>query len=86
MLNASNTASITKYKVNYKDNTSEIKHLSINTSNTNNVVLKMVFYVPKLIDTIELISDNENTVYQTIDGSSLEIDKYYSILQRVRVE
>lgn len=86
MLNASDTASITKYKVNYEDNTSEIKHLSINTSNSNNVTLKMVFHVPKAISNIELISDNENTIYQTIDGSSLEIDKYYSILQRVRVE
>ena len=86
MLNSSNTASITKFKINYKDDTSEIKGLSINTSNTDNVTLKLVFYVPKLVDTIELISDDENTVYQTISGDTLEIDKYYSILQRVRVE
>lgn len=86
MIHANENGSITKYRINYDDDTNEIKDTEIGTSNPSNATLKLLFYVPKTIKNIELISNNGNTVYQTIDTSSLEIGKYYLISQRVRVE
>ena len=46
----------------------------------------IIVYVDKLIDNIELISNDEQTSYNKINCSSLEINKYYSITQRVKVK
>lgn len=79
---------ISKYKINYADNTSVIKNISVNeliyTDLSTNY--NIIVYVDKLIDNIELISNDEQTSYNTIDCSSLEIGKYYQINQRVRIE
>jgi len=79
---------ISKYKINYADNTSVIKNISVNeliyTDLSTNY--NIIVYVDKLIDNIELISNDEQTSYNKIDCSSLEIGKYYQINQRVRIE
>lgn len=45
-------------------------------------------YVPndRTISTLEIISNDENTIYQTIDTSSLENNKFYNITQDCYVE
>jgi len=86
MLTADNTASITKIRINYTDNTSEIKPLMISESSNDYVVLKSAFYVPKEVNTIDLISTNEQTTYKTIAGTDIETLKYYVLSQRVRIE
>ena len=86
MVQANQNAAITKYRINYEDNTNEIKFVELGNSNPSNATIKLLFYVPKKIKNIELISNNENTIYQTIDTSSLETSKYYLISQRVKVE
>lgn len=79
---------ISKYKINYADSTSVIKNIGVNeliyTDLSTNY--NIIVYVDKLIDNIELISNDEQTSYNTIDCSSLKIDKYYSITQRVKIE
>ena len=44
-----------------------------------------MIYFTKDINSIELISEDEQTTYLTIDGSSLEKEKYYIIKQYVEV-
>ena len=54
----------------------------MNTYSRSNIIV----YVDKLIDNIELISNDEQTSYNKIDCSLLELNKYYKINQRVRIE
>lgn len=79
---------ISKYRINYADNTSIIKDISVNELIYTNLSTNynIIVYVDKLIDNIELISNDEQTSYNKINCSSLKINKYYSITQRVKVE
>lgn len=78
-------ATITKYKINYHDNTSVIK--SVDCSITNHIAtFNIGVYTGKLIDSIELISNDETTTYQIIDCTSLELNKLYSITQECYVD
>jgi hypothetical protein len=80
---------ITKYKINYSDNTSKtatIKGDEI-TRLRGSVRYSFLVFVPtgKDIKNIQLISNDGNTVYQTIDTSDLEQEKFYLITQDVKV-
>lgn len=78
-------ATLTKAKVNYTDGTSEI----IETTNTiTDGVCSIAFSIfPKVdIINIELISEDEDTVYQTIDGKQFTILNIYNIVQHCYVE
>lgn len=79
---------LNKYRINYKDNTNEIKSISTNdlVYDDLSTTYKIVVYVDKLINTIDLISEDEITTYKTIDCSSLETNKYYLISQDLRIE
>lgn len=79
---------ISKYKINYADSTSVIKNISVNELIYTNLSTNynIIVYVDKLIDNIELISNDEQTSYNIIDCSLLKIGKYYQINQRVRIE
>lgn len=79
---------LNKYRINYKDNTNEIKSISTNdlVYDDLSTTYKIVVYVDKLINTIDLISEDETTIYKTIDCSSLETNKYYLISQDLRIE
>ena len=82
-------AQATKIRINYLDNTNHI--LNINPEKQIKVVsdyiLKYVFsiFTPKEINNIQIISHDEKTVYQTIDGNSFELGKYYNISQYVSI-
>ena len=84
-----NNCKITKYKINYSDNTSTIATIKGNeiTRLRGSVRYSFAIFVPttKSIENIQLISDDENTVYQTIDTSNLEQEKFYLITQDVKV-
>ncbi len=77
---------LNKIRINYKDNTSVIRPITLNSSNTDNATYSFIVFIDKLIKNIEMISNDEYTTYQTIDGTNLELNKYYKINQRVRVE
>lgn len=80
-------ATLNRIRINYSDNTSFVK--SINpASRISQFVYKYEFnvYVTKLISNIQLISNDTNTVYQTIDGSEFELNKAYKISQNVEIQ
>ena len=48
-------------------------------------VIAFGLYVDKLINNAEIVSNDKRTVYQTIDLSNLELNKYYAIRQKLEV-
>lgn len=78
-------ATLNKIKINYTDNTNEIKTIAPATINNGVATYNFAIYVPKEIDNIQMISNDENTVYQTITGT-FGLNKYYSLTQEVRIE
>ena len=88
MLNNVINSYIGKIKINYTDNTNAIKKISLKDITYNNLTAtyKIVIYVDKLINNIQLISDSEIITYKTIPGSDFEVGKYYLITQDLRIE
>lgn len=76
---------LTKYRLNFTDNTNVVNKLSISNVNEKKYLINFLIYFTKDINSIELISEDEQTTYLTIDGSSLEKEKYYIIKQYVEV-
>lgn len=74
-----------KIRINYTDNTSDIQSVNIPTITNEIATYTITIYVYKAINNIEIISNDENTIYNTITGT-FEIGKCYSITQDVRVE
>lgn len=78
----------TKLKINYADDTNEIVELG-NSQITllTDTIAQYVFniYVKKEINNIQIISFDENTVYQTINNFNLTVGKVYNITQNVEV-
>lgn len=81
-------AKIGKVRVNYSDDTSLVKAINPATR-ISQFVYQFSFnvYVPgtKNITSIELISADEGTTYQTITGLNLENSKSYKITQNVEI-
>lgn len=88
MLNRYNQRYLGKFRINYQDNTSDIKTLSTNelVYTDLSTTYKILLYVDKLISSIDLISQDEYITYKTIDCSNLSLNKYYSISQTIKVE
>lgn len=84
-----NNAKITKIRMNYEDNTTFVKTINPATQ-ISQFVYQFSFdiYVPnnKTITSVEIISNDENTTYQTINTSSLLNGKTYKITQNVEIE
>ena len=76
---------LTKYRLNFMDDTNVVNKLSISNVNEKKYLINFLIYFTKDINSIELISEDEQTTYLTIDGSSLEKEKYYIIKQYVEV-
>jgi hypothetical protein len=74
-----------KIRINYSDDTSTIQNIGTPTITNNVATYTITIYVPKEITNIEIISNDENTSYQTITGT-FDINKYYTLTQDVRVE
>lgn len=75
----------TKYRINYNDNTTATgnivwQDIDLYHKNTN-----FIIYVDKAIDSIDLVSNDETTIYLHLEDT-FTIGKYYSIKQKVRVE
>lgn len=79
-------AKATKIRVTYDDDTSYITSAS-NTITNNICTYSIGIAVPndRNIQSIEIISNDENTTYQTITNLNLENNKYYIITQDVYV-
>lgn len=80
-----NNAIANKIRINYQDGTSLIQKIGTPTIANGVATYTISIYVPKAITNIEIISNDETTVYQTITGT-FNINKYYTLTQDVRVE
>lgn len=78
-------AQANKIRINYSDDTSTIQNIGTPTITNGVATYTITIYVPKAITNIEIISNDENTSYQTITGT-FNINKYYTLTQDVRVE
>lgn len=78
-----------KYKINYTDDTNVVKDIvpTFNGDYDNPLyTYEFLLYVGKEISNIQIISNDGNTVYLTIDGSNFEVNKLYSVSQGVTIE
>lgn len=73
-----------KYRINYTDNTTEIHNIEWVRINNNNKEANISFYVEKDITSIDLISNDETTIYLTIP-LNVTIGKYYNLKQKIRI-
>ena len=73
-----------KYRINYADGTNTTSDLNWQPINDTNKKVKFTIYVDKAIKNIDLISNDGNTIYMTINGT-FTIGKFYTINQKVRV-
>lgn len=83
-----NNSKIGKYKINYGNGTSVINPIDTNliyTGISTNYIISIYVPLEYGITSVELLSADETTVYQTIDCSNLENDKYYTINQKMEV-
>ena len=78
-------ATANKIRINFQDGTSLVQNVSTPTITNGVATYTISIYVPKAITNIEIISNDENTSYQTITGA-FTIGKYYTLTQDVRVE
>ena len=76
---------LTKFRINYQDGTNSVSNLQATLQDDNSYELLMTFFLSKLADTLELISEDEQTVYLSYNLANTEINKTYSLKQRVRI-
>ena len=87
-------AKATKIRINYDDGTNEIKDVSNNIEHiqqSDSLIFTnydFTVYNPatKNIKTIDIISNDETTVYQTISNLNFVSNKYYNIIQPVQID
>lgn len=75
-------AKATKIRINYSDNTTKVQDITFDYG--NEAFTEFIIYVNKNITSIDFISNDENTIYNTI-RPELEIGKSYKISQSVYV-
>ena len=80
-----NDLKLTKFRINYQDGTNSVSTLQATLQDDSSYELLMTFYLSKLADSLELISEDEETVYLTYNLANAEINKTYSFKQRVRL-
>lgn len=77
-----NNAKATKIRINYGDETTKIQDITFEYG--NEAFTEFMIYVNKNITSIDFISNDENTIYNTI-RPEFEVGKYYKISQSVYV-
>lgn len=77
-----NNAKATKIRINYSDNSFKIQNINFNLA--REAYTEFILYVNKNIASIDFISNDENTIYNTI-RPDLDVGKYYKIIQSVYV-
>lgn len=74
----------TKYRINYTDNTTTIKPLYWSSIDNLHRQTMITIYVDKAIASIDFLSNDETTIYLNLP-IEVEVGKYYSINQKVRI-
>ena len=74
-----------KVIINYQDgSTKEVSYAHENTTETSTIIA-FGLYIDKLMNNAEIVSNDKTITYQTIDLSNLELNKNYSIKQKLEV-
>lgn len=81
--NYQNTPCI-KYRINYQDSTTSIHNFIWNTIDDTHKETEISLYVDKAIFSIDLLSNDESTIYISIP-LNVEVGKYYTINQKIRI-
>lgn len=79
------SAKASKIRINYQDGDTLIQNISIPTITNGIATYTFNIYVEKTITNIDILSNDTNTIYQTIEGN-FNIGSTYTITQDVRVE
>lgn len=74
-----------KVIINYQDGSSKESSYSLENTTETSTVIAFGLYIDKLINNAEIVSSDKTITYQTIDLSSLELNKNYSIKQKLEV-
>ena len=74
-----------KVIINYQDGSSKESSYSLENTTETSTVIAFGLYIDKLINNVEIVSSDKTITYQTIDLSSLELNKNYSIKQKLEV-
>ena len=74
-----------KVIINYQDGSSKESSYSLESTTETSTVIAFGLYIDKLINNVEIVSNDKTMIYQTIDLSSLELNKNYSIKQKLEV-
>ena len=83
-----NNKKIYKIKINYEDGTDKTMGADIQRVLADNkwFVIRETIYVDKEISTIDIISKDETQTYLTINVNDLEVGKYYTLSESLRIE
>lgn len=81
-----NNKKVAKLKITYQDATETITPVELTQNSTYDYTLSLTFYIPKYIDTIDIISNDETETYISIDGSYLEKENIYTFSQNLKIE
>lgn len=73
-----------KFRINYNDDSTSIHNLVWTSIDDTHKETLITFYVDKAITSIDLISNDETTIYLKIPVE-VEVGKYYSISQKIRI-
>ena len=76
---------LTKFRINYQDGTNNVSPLQATLQDDGSYQLLMTFYLGEQADSLELISNDEQTSYLTYNLANAETNKFYSYNQRVRI-
>ena len=74
-----------KVIINYQDGSSKESSYSLENTTETSTIIAFGLYIDKLINNAEIVSNDKSMIYQTIDLSSLELNKNYSIKQKLEV-
>ena len=74
-----------KVIINYEDGSSKESSYSLENTTETSTVIAFGLYIDKLINNVEIVSNDKTITYQSIDLSSLELNKYYAIRQKMEV-
>lgn len=81
-----NNYKITKYRINFEDNTYTDRVIENITRTDNIAKIYMYVYLTKKAKNIQLYDDSFTVPFLTIDASNLDIEKIYKLEQKLKVE
>lgn len=77
---------IANLQINWQDGTTSNSGVCCIQNDTTDYTITTTIYVKELIDTIDINSSDNSQTYITLDASNLEVGKYYTLTQGLKIE